>query len=299
MILLQWLWEPLQYGFMARGLLAALMVGIVCSILGTYVILQGMAFLGDALSHAILPGVVFAYLLGWPLAVGALIVGIATALGIGALSQRGEIREDTAIGIVFAGSFALGIAMLSTVQSYAVDLAHILFGNVLAVSVNELWITLGLSSFVLLMVILFYKELLVITFDPTLAAVLRLPARFLRYLLLVLIAVTIVTALQTVGIALVLAMLVTPAATAQLLTRRLPTMMVTAAIVGALANCTGLYLSYYVNIASGPAMVLVATAFFGLAFLFAPGRGLLTQRFYGQPHLTVAPSAAAIPARSE
>lgn len=303
MNMIHWLWEPLQYDFMVRALVAALLVGVICSVLGTYVILQGMAFLGDALSHAILPGVVFAYLLGWPLAIGALIVGIATALGIGALSHRGEIREDTAIGIVFAGSFALGVAMLSTVRSYAVDLAHILFGDVLAVSTNELWVTLGLSLFVLLMVVLFYKELLVITFDPTLAAVLRLPATFLRYLLLVLIAVTIVTALQTVGIALVLAMLVTPAATAQLLTHRLPTMMITAAIIGALANSTGLYLSYYVNIASGPAMVLVATALFAVAFLFAPGRGLLTRRWAGQrpgelPG-AVAASAAAGSARSE
>jgi len=265
--------EPLQYPFMVRGLLAAIMVGVLCSTLGTYVILQGMAFLGDALSHAILPGVVFAYLVGWPLAIGALIVGIGAALGIGALSHKGEIREDTAIGIVFAGSFALGVAMLSTVRGYAVDLAHILFGDVLAVSVSELWLTLALGTVVLAIVFLFYKELLVITFDPVLAAVLRLPEQFLRYLLLVLIAVTIVTALQTVGIALVLAMLVTPAATAQLLTRRLPLMMSTAAIFGALANIGGLYLSYYVNIAAGPAMVLMATAFFLLVFFFAPKRG--------------------------
>ncbi len=279
MSLVNLLLEPLQYPFMVRGLLAALMVGVICSTLGTYVILQGMAFLGDALSHAILPGVVMAYLLGWPLAIGALIVGIGTALGIGALSHKGEIREDTAIGIVFAGSFALGVAMLSTVRSYAVDLAHILFGDVLAVSTQELWLTLGLGTLVLLTVFLFYKELLVITFDPMLAAVLRLPDRFLRNLLLVLIAVTIVVALQTVGIALVLAMLVTPAATAQLLTRRLPTMMLMAAIFGAVANISGLYLSYYVNIASGPAMVLVATLFFLITFCFAPQRGIVTHWF--------------------
>lgn len=270
--------EPLAYPFMMRGLLAALMVGVICSTLGTYVILQGMAFLGDALAHAILPGVVMAYLLGWPLAVGALIVGVATALGIGALSEKGEIRSDTAIGIVFAGSFALGVALLSTVRSYAVDLAHILFGDLLAVSTEELWLTLILGTLVLVTVIAFYKELLVITFDPTLAAVLRLPDRFLRYLLLVLIAVTIVISLQTVGIALVLAMFVTPAATAQLLTKRLPTMMLVAALIGATANVSGLYLSYYVNIATGPAMVLVATAFFLLTFLLAPERGLVMRR---------------------
>jgi len=269
--------EPLGYGFMGRGLLASLMVGIICSTLGTYVILQGMAFFGDALSHAILPGVVLAYLFGWPLAVGALIVGILAAIGIGALSQRGEIREDTAIGIIFAGSFALGVAMLSTVRSYAVDLAHILFGDVLGVSTGDLWLIFGLGTLVLLTIVLFYKEFLVLAFDPTLALVLRLPATFLRYLLLVLIAITIVIALQTVGVALMLAMLVTPAAAAQLLTRRLPTMMLMAATIGALANVSGLYLSYYVNVASGPAMVLVATAIFGLVFLFAPQRGMVWQ----------------------
>jgi manganese/iron transport system permease protein len=272
---MEWLIEPLGYGFMWRGLLASVMVGVICSVLGSYVILQGMAFFGDALAHAVLPGVVVAYLLAWPLAVGALVVGVLVALGIGALSQRGEVREDTAIGIIFAGSFALGVAMLSTVRSYAVDLAHILFGDVLGVSTNDLWVTFGLGGVVLLVIILFYKEFTLLAFDPTLAVVLRLPASFLRYLLLVLIAVTIVVSLQTVGIALVLAMLVTPAAAAQLLTRRLPTMMVTAAAIGAVSNVTGLYLSYYINVASGPAMVLVATLIFVLAFLFAPQRGMM------------------------
>ncbi len=273
-----WLTEPLTYGFMARGLLASLMVGVICSVLGTYVILQGMAFFGDALAHAILPGVVLAYLAGWPLAVGALGFGILAAIGIGALSQRGEVREDTAIGIVFAGSFALGVALLSTVRSYAVDLAHILFGDVLGVSTGDLWLTFGLGALTLAIIFFFYKEFLVMAFDPTLAVVLRLPVTFLRYLLLVLIAVTIVVSLQTVGIALMLAMLVTPAAAAQLLTRRLPYMMAVAALIGAASNVIGLYLSYYANIASGPAMVLVATAIFALVFLFAPRRGMIWRR---------------------
>lgn len=283
MTVVNWLIEPLQYGFMVRALLASLMVGAICSTLGVYVILQGMAFFGDALAHAILPGIVLAYLLGWPLAVGALIFGILTSVGIGALSHRGEVREDTAIGIIFAGSFALGVAMLSTVGGYAVDLAHILFGDVLAVATRDLWIMLGLSVGVLLIVVLFYKELLVMTFDPVLATVLRLPTTFFRYLLLMMIALTIVIALQTVGIALVLAMLVTPAATAQLVTRRMRSMMVVAAICGMTANLIGLYLSYYVNIASGPAMVLVATLFFGIVFFFAPQRGLVAQFLKVQP----------------
>ncbi|MBX3012382.1 MAG: metal ABC transporter permease [Caldilineaceae bacterium] len=281
--MVEWLLEPLQYGFMVRALLASLLVGVICSTLGVYVILQGMAFFGDALSHAVLPGIVLAYLLGWPLAVGALLMGLLVSVGIGALSHRGEIREDTAIGIIFAGSFALGVAMLSTVGGYAVDLAHILFGDVLAVSSRDLWIMLGLSAVILLAIGLFYKELLVMSFDPMLATVMRLPTTFLRYLLLIMVALTIVVALQTVGIALVLAMLVTPAATAQLLTRRMHTMMFVAALCGMTANLIGLYLSYYVNIASGPAMVLVATLFFGLVFFFAPERGLVIQRWKRVP----------------
>lgn len=276
--MIEWLLEPLSYGFMLRALLASVLVGTVCAVLGTYVILQGMAFFGDALAHTILPGVVLAYLVGWPLAVGALIFGVLAALGIGALSQRGEVREDTAIGVIFAGSFALGVAMLSATGSYAVDLTHILFGDVLGVSAGDLWLTTGLGAGVLLIVYFLYKEFLVMAFDPTLAVVLRLPVTVLRYLLLILIAVTIVISLQTVGVALMLAMLITPAASAQLLTRRLPIMMATAAAIGALANLTGLYLSYYVNIASGPAMVLVATAIFALVFLFAPQRGLIWRR---------------------
>ncbi len=275
---LAWFTDPLSYGFMWRGLLASVMVGIICSVLGTYVILQGMAFFGDALAHAILPGVVLAYLVGWPLVIGALIIGVLAAIGIGALSERGEMREDTAIGIVFAASFALGVALLSTTNSYAVDLAHILFGDVLGVSASSLWMILLLGALVLLTIFFFYKEFLVLAFDPTLAVVLRLPVTFLRYLLLVLIAVTIVVSLQVVGIALVLAMLVTPAAAAQLLTRRLPVMMAVAAFIGALSNVTGLYISYYANIAAGPAMVLVATTVFALVFLFAPQRGMVWRR---------------------
>lgn len=275
---LQWLWEPLSYGFMVRGLLAAIMVGVICPVIGCYMILRGMSFFGDALSHAILPGIVLTYLLALPLALGALVAGITAALLIGAISQRGNVQEDTAIGIVFAGSFALGVALMSTVNGYAVDLSHILFGDVLGVTARDLWLTFALGIVVLVIVIVFYKELLVLTFDPALALVLRLPARFLRYLLFVLIAVTIVVSLQTVGISLMLAMLVTPAAAAQLLTRRLPAMMAVAAMIGVSGNVIGLYLSFYINIASGPAMVLVATALFALVFLFAPQRGILWRR---------------------
>lgn len=275
MSIIEWFTTPLNYTFMVRALLAAVMVGVVCSVLGTYVVLRGMAFLGDALAHTILPGVVVAFLMGWPLAVGALTMGILTALGIGALSGQGMLKEDTAIGIIFAGSFALGVAMLSRVGNYTVDLAHFLFGNLLGVSTTDLWLILILGSAVLLLIVLFYKEFLVVSFDMTLARTLRLPTTFLRYLLLVLISITIVVALQVVGIALILAVLVTPAAAASLLTRRLPSMMAVSAIIGAVSGIGGLYASYYFNIASGPAVVLVTTAIFVIVFLLAPRRGLL------------------------
>ncbi len=265
---LAWLTEPLSYPFMARGLGAALTVGIVCPILGTYVVLRGMAFFGDALAHIILPGVVIAYLLGLPLVSGALVVGILAALGVGAISRRTDIKEDAAIGVVFAGAFALGIALLSAQRSYAVDLAHILFGNLLGVSGADLLLTIGLGAAVLATVFAFYKEFLVLSFDPVLAVTLRLPVGFLKNLLLVLIAVVIVVSIQSVGVALVLAMLITPAAAAYLLTRRLPSMMATAAAIGAGSAVVGLYGSYYLDIASGPAIVLAETAVFALVFAF-------------------------------
>jgi ABC-type Mn2+/Zn2+ transport system permease subunit len=232
-----------------------------------------MAFFGDALAHAILPGVAIAYLLDASFFWGALGMSLVTAVGIGYVSRRGQVKEDTAIGVIFAASFALGVALLSTMQSYSVDLTHILFGDVLGVASTDLWLTAGLGITVLVAVVLLYKELLVISFDPILAATLRLPLNALHYLLLVLIALTIVVSLQTVGVALMVAMLVTPAATAYLLTRRLWHMMVVGAAIGAVSSVAGLYLSFYANVASGAAVVLVATALFILAFLFAPRRG--------------------------
>jgi manganese/iron transport system permease protein len=273
--LLELLVQPLRYPFMVRGLLASVMVGTLCAVVGTYVVLRGMAFFGDALAHAILPGVAVAYLLGANIFWGALVMGLITAVGIGYVSRRGQVKEDTAIGVIFAASLALGVALLSTVQNYSVDLTHILFGDVLGVSTSDLWLTAGLGLLVLLAVVLLYKELLVISFDPVLAATLRLPLSTLQYLLLVLIALTIVVSLQTVGVALMVAMLVTPAATAYLLTRRLWHMMIVGAAVGVLSSIAGLYVSFYVNISSGSAVVLVATALFILAFLFAPRRGVI------------------------
>jgi ABC-type Mn2+/Zn2+ transport system permease subunit len=267
--------EPFSYAFMLRGLYASLIVGVVCPILGTYVVLRGMAFLGDALAHIILPGVVIAFLLDWPLAAGALVVGVLAALVIGSISKRSEIREDAAIGVVFAGAFALGVVLISLQRSYAVDLAHILFGDLLGVSQLDLWVMAGLGLLVLLVVFAFYKEFLVLSFDPVLATTLRLPVAFLQYLLLVLLAVVIVISLQAVGVALVLAMLVTPASAAYLLTRRLPVMMALGVLIGCLSSLIGLFFSFYVNVASGPMIVLVETVLFLGAWALAPSRGLL------------------------
>ena len=254
---------------MWRSLAAAVIVGLVCAVVGTFVVLRGMAFFGDALSHAILPGVAAAYLaggVGGNLFWGALAASIITALGIGAISQDQRLREDTAIGVVFAGAFALGIALMSTIRSYSVDLTHILFGNILAITNNDLLLIGGFGLAVLLCVAAFYKELIVVAFDPVHAATLRLPIEGLRYLLLLLLAVTVVVALQTVGAGLMTAMLITPAATAFLLTRRLPRMLGIAALIGIGSGVTGLYLSYYVAVVSGAAIVLVATACFVVAW---------------------------------
>jgi manganese/iron transport system permease protein len=260
-----WLVEPLQYGFMVRGLLAATVVGVVCAVLGTYVVLRGMAFFGDALAHAILPGVAVGYLVGGgaqgPLFWGALVAGVGTALGIGAIS---------------AGMFALGVALISSTRNFSVDLTHFLFGNVLGITAGDLVLTAALGLLVIGLVIAFYKEFLVTSFDPVLATILRLPANLFRYLLLVMLAITIVISLQTVGVALTVALLVTPAAAASLLARRLPAMMLVAAAIGAFSGVAGLYLSFYANIASGPSIVLVASAIFLLVFLFSPRRGTVT-----------------------
>jgi manganese/iron transport system permease protein len=262
---------PLNYPFMVRGLLAALMVGVVCATVGTYVVLRGMAFFGDALAHAILPGVAVGYLVGGgarePLFWWGLVAAVVSSIGIGTITKGAKVREDTAIGIVFASMFALGIAMISTVRSYTVDLTHFLFGDVLGVSSSDLWLILIFGSLIVLSVLVFYKEFLVLSFDPLLASTLRLPARWLEYFLLVLIAVAIVVSLQTVGVALMVAMLVTPAAAAFLLTRRLPVMMALAAVIASASGVIGLYVSYYLGVASGAAIVLTSTVFFGLAWL--------------------------------
>ncbi|MEM8862441.1 MAG: metal ABC transporter permease [Chloroflexota bacterium] len=258
--------DPLQFSFFVRALLAAILVGILCPMLGTFVVLRGMAFLGDALAHIILPGVVVAFLIGVPIIFGALVMGVFTALAIGAINERASLSEDSTIGVIFAGSFALGIALLSATDGYAVDLTHFLFGNLLGVSWFDLGVMSAISLFVIVVIVAFFKELRAISFDPTLARTLRLPVRLFDYGLLVLTALTIVVALEAVGVSLMLAMLVTPAATATFFTNQLQPMMLLSAAIGVLSGIFGLYASFYLNIASGPAVVLTATLVFAVGF---------------------------------
>ncbi len=269
--MLEWLLTPLQYPFMWRGLIAVVLMGSVCAVVGTFVVLRGMAFFGDALAHTILPGVALGYLVSGGQTSGlfwwALGAALLSAVGINAISRGGRIKEDTAIGIVFAGMFALGITLISTVRSYSVDLTHFLFGDVLGVRNRDLWLSGIISAVVLIAVVGFYKEFLTLSFDPVLATTLRLPVKVLNQFLMVLMALAIVVSLQTVGVALMVAMLITPAATAYLLTPRLPRMIWVAAVIASLSGVIGLYLSYYLGIASGGAIVLVTTACFVFVWL--------------------------------
>jgi manganese/iron transport system permease protein len=280
--MIEWLTKPLTYEFMQRGLLASTLVGVLCAVVGCYVVLRGMAFLGDALAHAILPGVAIAYLFNGNLMLGALVAAIIVAMLIGFLSRQGTIKEDTAIGILFAAALSLGVLLISSIRTYAVDLTHILFGNVLGVSSEDLILTAVLGVVVLGFIVVFYREFLVMSFDPVLAATLRMRAERFRTLMLILLALTIVVSLQTVGVGLVSAMLVTPGAAAYLLTRRLAPMMIVSAFIGAVSSVVGLYLSFYLSVASGAAVVLTATTIFLLAFLFAPARGLVPRWWHAR-----------------
>lgn len=272
-----WLVAPMHHAFMVRALVAAVLVGGLCSVVGTFVVLRSMAFLGDAIAHSVLPGIATGMLVAGrgdrrSLFWWALGTSILVALGIGWVSRRGRIREETAIGIVFAGTFALGIALLSTVRGFAVDLVHVLFGDVLGVAPADLVLIAAFGAGVVLIVVLLYKELLLVSFDPTLASTLRLPVALYRSMLLVLVAVAVVVSLQVVGLALTLAMLVAPPATALLFVRRVPAVMLVGAVIGAASGVAGLYISYYLSVASGAAIVLVAIAVFLVALFVSPRR---------------------------
>jgi manganese/iron transport system permease protein len=269
--------EPMTYGFMQRGLVAALLVGVVCAVMGTFVVLKGLAFIGDAVSHAAFPGLVIAYIIGAPLYIGGAVAAVATALAIGLVTRRSRLRFDTSVGVLFAGTFAFGVMLFSTIKGYVTDLLGYLLGNVLGIGVGDLIQVAVLGAIVLVIVLLIRKELLFATFDPLGAAASGLPVAGLEYLLLALLGVTIVVSIQAVGIIMVVAMLVTPAATAQLLVVRFNQMISVAIAIAAVSAVVGLYLSFYLNLASGASIVLVETLFFAIALAVGPKTGLLSR----------------------
>ncbi len=268
--------------FFQHALVATVLIGALCGVVGTYVVLRGFAFIGDALAHASFPGVAIAYLLGTNILGGALVAGFATSALIGFLARHRRVSNDTAIGVLFAGAFALGVMIISRLRSYRKDLASLLFGNILGVSNTDLLIIAGIGLFVILMVVVFYQELLVNAFDPTYAASLGYRTGLLDLLTLGLLTLTIVVGLQAVGNVLVVALIVTPSAAARLLTDRVPTMMGLGAIIGAGSGVLGLFVSYPLDLAPGATIVMVATVCFFLALLFSPKQGFVTVRLRGR-----------------
>ncbi|HUG06633.1 MAG TPA: metal ABC transporter permease [Candidatus Limnocylindria bacterium] len=258
--------EPLEYAFVQRALAAAVLVALVCASVGVFVVLRGLAFLGDAIAHAAFPGVVIAFLLKVNIVIGGSIAAVLSALAIGAVARRSGLKEDTAIGVVFSGMFALGIVLFSGIRTYTGDLLGILFGDVLGVTAEQLVIAAVTASAVLAVLWIVWRQLVFVSFDPVGAAAAGLNT--LRYdtLLLGLIGLAIAVSVQIVGVVLVVAMLVTPAATARLVAQDLRALVATALLVAVASSVVGIWLSYYVNAASGGTIVLVATALFGLVW---------------------------------
>ena len=274
--------DVLVYAFLQKALITSVVVGIICGVIGSFIILRGMALMGDAIAHAILPGVAISYMLGVNYFYGAVVVGVLTALGIGVISDKSRIKSDAAIGIVFSAAFALGVILITKAKS-AIDLTQILFGNVLYVRTMDMWLTIVIGIILLLIVVVFFKELLISSFDETMAKVYGLKKRFIHYGIMVLLTLVTVASLQTVGVILVVSLLITPASTAYLLTNRLSTMIVLSSIFGALSSIIGIYFSYVYNLPSGPVIALAATAIFLIALIFSPKQGLLWQKVKKQP----------------
>ncbi|EDY38684.1 ABC transporter component, possibly Mn transport [Cyanobium sp. PCC 7001] len=272
--LLTWLLEPISQGFMVRALLVSALVGGVCGLLSCYMTLKGWALMGDAVSHAVMPGVVLAYALGLPFAVGAFVFGVGSVALIGFVKQKSRVKEDTVIGLVFTGFFALGLVLVSKIRSN-IDLTHILFGNVLGISAGDILQTLVISSLVLLVLLVLRRDLMLFCFDPTHARSIGINTGLLHYLLLSVLSLAAVAGLQTVGIILVVAMLVTPGATAYLLTDRFDRMTLLAVASSVVSSVIGVYVSYWSDSSTAGCIVLVQTLLFLLAFVFAPRYGIL------------------------
>lgn len=273
--MLDWITDPLEFRFMRLALIEVVVMGTVAGLLGTYVVIRGLAFVGDAIAHSVFPGVVIAFLLHTSLFAGGAVFGVLTALAISALALTRRIREDTAIGIVFAGAFALGIVLISTSPGYTRDLASFLFGEVLAVTTTDIVVSLIVGGSALILAVALRRVLLLSSFDREMAMAVGLPVFWLDTLLLLMITLTIVISLRAVGNVLVVAMFVTPAATARLWVDEVGRMMMLSAFLGAAAGVVGLYISWYQDLAAGGTIVLTATGFFLLTLLFSPKSGIL------------------------
>ena len=275
--------EPWEFVFMQRALLAATFAALVCSVVGVFVVLRGMAFMGDAVAHSSLAGMSVAYLFGGSIFWGAFAWALPASLAITFISRRANLRLDTAIGIIFASGFAVGIILMSQVNNYTADLFGLLFSNVLGVSWGEILLIGLVAGGVLVIISAFYKELLFTAYDATMSAASGIPVRFIQYLLPVLVGVTTVASLKAVGIVLVLALLVTPAATAALVARRLPGIMAFSVLTGLISTVAGLYLSFHADLPTGPSIVVVASGLFLVAMIFSPSKGLFWQIWRPSP----------------
>ena len=262
---------PFQYGFMVRALIVSVLVGVMCPVLGAYVITRGRAFMGDALAHSVLPAMVVAFLLGISPFFAAVPAGIVIALLMGSVARRTGISEDTSIGIIFAGMFALGLIMLSTSNNITVNIEDLLLGQVLGVSQTDVFVSLGLTALVIAGLYAFHRQLVYTTFDPVGAKVVGIRTGLIEYVLLALLALVIVIGIQAAGIVLVMAMLITPAAAAYLIAKRFTGVMIIGALIGALSAVAGLYLSFHADLPSGPSMALVATGIFAVAAVMKSG----------------------------
>lgn len=265
---MSWLVDPLEFDFFVRALAAIVLVSVLCALIGSWVVLRGLSYIGDAMSHAVLPGIVGAFITKGNLLIGAMVAAVFTALSISAIGQRSGLKQDSAIGIVFVGMFALGVVMLSRTTSFASHLSHFLIGNPLGVSTQDLWWTFGATLVVGGILTLIQKELLLASFDTTEARAVGLPVQHLESFLLVLIGMVVVLTVQLVGTTLSVSLLITSSATARLLTRSLTSMMIVAATLGVVGGFIGLYLSYYLDTAPGATIVLVNTAVFLLTLVF-------------------------------
>jgi manganese/iron transport system permease protein len=285
--LVEWITVPLSYPFMQRALIVSVLVGAVCAVLSCYLVLKGWSLMGDAISHAVLPGIVIAHVLALPLAVGAFAGGLACALLTGYLKENSRVKEDTVMGIVFSGMFGFGLVIFTKVDTEQ-HLLHILFGNVLGVTVRDLIETAVIAGVTLLIVLMRRRDLLLYCFDPNHARAIGLPVRTLHYGLLILLSLTIVGSLKAVGIILVIAMLVAPGAVAYLVTDSFGRMLIIASAVAIGASALGTIVSFHIDGATGACIVLIQAFAFVLAFLFAPKRGILRTRL-NQPAADASP----------